>query len=88
VVAAMAWNFGIDLVQDQIRPWRKDIMADELMPFWLKMTLVGLYMAVFSYLRMAGTAALFVALHAFWSHRPQPPSGVRPPERTLLVRRG
>jgi hypothetical protein len=88
VVAAMAWNFGIDLVQDQIRPWRKDIMADELMPFWLKMALVGLYMTVFSYLRMAGTAALFVALHAFWSNRHQPPSGVRPPERTLLVRRG
>lgn len=87
VMAAMAWNLGLDFVQDQARPWRIDVMADELMPFEFKMVVVGIYMAVFSYVRMAGTAALFVALHVLWFHRQQPPSSAHP-GRTLLIRRG
>jgi hypothetical protein len=88
VAAAMMWNFGVDLVQDQVRPLRKAVMVDEEMPIELRMALVALYMAIFTYLRISATAALFVALHAFWSYRRQPPSGVQPPARNLLVRRG
>ena len=88
VAAAMMWNFGVDLVQDQVRPLRKAVMVDEEMPIELRMALVALYMAVFTYLRISATAALFVALHAFWSHRHPPPSRAQPPERTLLARRG
>ena len=87
VVAAMMWNFGVDLVQDQVRPLRKAVMMDDEMPIELRMALVALYMAVFTYLRISATAALFVALHAFWSYRRQPPSSMQPPASTLLARR-